>query len=81
MRSGKQLTGSCVAEPKYKIGQLVYFHPKREAQWQIDVARGPYQVLRRLPPTENGNFQYEIRSTLEEHDRVARESDMSPVIS
>jgi hypothetical protein len=63
---------------KFGIGQLVYFHPKGVGPWGVDAARGPYQILRLLPATDEGEFQYEIRSNLEEHDRIARESELVP---
>jgi hypothetical protein len=31
-----------------------------------------------LPPIEDGEFQYEIRSDLEEHTRVAGENELTP---
>jgi hypothetical protein len=67
-----------VTEHKFKIGRLVLFHPK--AQWlpQLDPARGSYQVIRRMPPAEDGEFQYEIQSNLEGHTRVAKESELTP---
>jgi hypothetical protein len=30
-----------------------------------------------LPATQDGEFQYEIRNTLEEYNRVARESELT----
>jgi hypothetical protein len=69
---------SGVTEPKFKIGQLVYFHPKRAVQPQLDaVPPGPYKITRRLPAAEDGEFRYEIRNTLEEYNRVARESELT----
>jgi hypothetical protein len=65
-----------VAEHKFKIGQLVYFHPKAAGWTQLDAVPGPYQITKRLPAAEDGEFQYEIRNTLEEHNRVARESEL-----
>jgi len=35
------------------------------------------QITRLLPATEDGEFRYEIRSTLEQHDRGARESELA----
>jgi hypothetical protein len=32
---------------------------------------------KRLPATQDGEFQYEIRNTLEEYNRVARESELT----
>ena len=65
---------SGVSEHKFKIGQLVYFHPKGAVRPQLDAVPGPYQITKRLPAAEDGEFQYEIRNTLEEYNRVARES-------
>jgi hypothetical protein len=61
---------------KFKIGRLVVFRLGWRAQ--IDAARGVFQIIRRLPPTEDGEFQYEIRSDLEEHTRVAGENELTP---
>ena len=66
-----------VTEHKFKIGQLVYFHPKAALRPQLDVVPGPYQITKRLPAAEDGEFQYEIRNTLEEYNRVARESELT----
>jgi hypothetical protein len=68
---------SGVSEHKFKIGQLVYFHPKGALRPQLDAVPGPYQITKRLPAAEDGEFQYEIRNTLEEYNRVARESDLN----
>jgi hypothetical protein len=68
---------SGVSENKFKIGQLVYFHPKAAARPQLDAVPGPYQITKRRPAAEDGEFQYEIRNTLEEYNRVARESELT----
>jgi hypothetical protein len=52
-----------VSEHKFKIGQLVYFHPKGAVRPQLDAVPGPYQITKRLPAAEDGEFQYEIRNT------------------
>ncbi len=36
----------------------------------------PYQITRRLPAAD-GEFQYAIKSTYEDHERVARESELT----
>jgi hypothetical protein len=64
-----------VAERKFKIGQVVYFRPKR-TNTPLSAPPGPYQIMRLLPATE-GEFQYVIRSANENHERVARESELS----
>ena len=61
---------------KFKIGQLVYFYPKGARR--VDSAPGPYQITKRLTAGKDGEFRYEIRSTFEEYDRVARESELRP---
>jgi hypothetical protein len=38
---------------------------------------GPYQIVQRLPAAEDGEFHYEIRSAVEAHNRVARESELT----
>lgn len=57
---------------KFKLGQTVEFHPLRK----FSAARGTYLVTRELPE-RNGEFDYRIRSPDEEHERVARESELS----
>ena len=57
-----------------QIGQLVYFHPKGAGQLR---APGPYQITKRLPAREDGEFQHQIRSAVEDHNRVARESELT----
>jgi hypothetical protein len=64
-----------MSEHKFKIGQLVYFRPKGVGR--VDAVPGPYQIAKRLPAAENGEFQYEIRSGYEDHSRVARESELT----
>ena len=44
-----------MAEHKFKIGQLVYFHPQR-SRLVADAPAGPYQITRRLPAVD-GEFQ------------------------
>ena len=66
-----------MTEHKFKIGQLVYFHPKRAVRPQLDVVPGPYLITRRLPAAEDGECHYEMRNTLEEYNRVARESELT----
>jgi hypothetical protein len=65
-----------MSEPKFKIGQLVYFQPSRRAHTSF--SPGPYQIVRRLPESE-GEFHYVIRSTYEDHERVAREGELTRI--
>jgi hypothetical protein len=61
-----------MTEHKFKIGQLVHFQPG----WPGHGQAGHYQIVRRLPESE-GEFHYVIRSTHEDHERVAGESELS----
>jgi hypothetical protein len=61
-----------MAEQKFKIGERVYFHSRS----QHETPPGPYHIIKRLPAA-NGEFQYVIRSEYEDHQRVARESELS----
>jgi hypothetical protein len=63
-----------MTEHKFKIGQLVYFHPKK-SRLAAGAPSGPYQITRRLPAVD-GEFQYAIRSPYEDHERVAKESEL-----
>ena len=71
-------TDAYVTEHKFKIGRLVLFHPKAKGLPRLEAARGVYHVIRRMPPTGDGEFQYEIRSDLEGHTRVAKENELTP---
>jgi hypothetical protein len=58
----------------FKIGQMVdYRGPSRYTS-----AAGHYQVTRRLPSDE-GQYQYRIKSPAETHERVVKESELSDV--
>jgi len=58
---------------KFHIGQLVEFRPKKGAP--ISAARGAYEVLKQLPERD-GELQYRIKSAVEEHERIALESEL-----
>jgi hypothetical protein len=64
-----------MTEHKFKIGQLVYFHPRKGPGMPLFVPEGAYKVLKRLPAV-NGQFKYVIRSTNVSHERVVRESEL-----
>ena len=40
-----------------------------------DAARGSYAVSRQLPESD-GQFEYQINSLIEPHERVVKESDL-----
>ena len=67
-----------MAEHKFKIGQAVYFHPKKSKLVSY-APPGPHQIIRRLPAMD-GEFQYVIRSAHESHERVAREKRVNQLL-
>jgi hypothetical protein len=58
---------------KFAVGQTVQFTPGA-----LDRAapRGSYKIVRLLPPSASIN-QYRIKSTLDGHERVAQESQLT----
>ena len=65
-----------MTEHRFKIGQIVYFHPKK-SRLHLNAPPGPYQITERLPAAD-GEYQYAIKSTHEDRDRVALESELTP---
>ena len=57
---------------KFKIGQLVDYHPPRG----IYAPRGPYLIAAQLP-MRDGEFEYQIRHSGEMHERIAPEGQLS----
>jgi hypothetical protein len=51
----------------------VEFRPKKGSP--ISSARGAYEITKLLPERD-GEFQYRIRNTAEDHERVADESEL-----
>ena len=45
----------------FKIGQMVDY----KAQVRYSAAHGPYQVIQRMPASEDGEFRYRIKSPQE----------------
>ena len=58
---------------KFHVGQLVEFRPKKGSP--ISAARGTYEIPRRMPERD-GELQYRIKSAVEEHERIALESEL-----
>jgi hypothetical protein len=59
---------------RFNVGQLVQFRPDRGDLGSA--ARGLYQVTKRLP--HNGHdYEYRIKSQHEEHERIAKEGQLS----
>jgi hypothetical protein len=59
---------------KFRIGQIVTYRPAERGQ---DAPPGPYMIIAYLPQSEEtGDFEYRIRNLNEEHERVAKESEL-----
>jgi hypothetical protein len=63
-----------MAEHRFKIGQAVYFHPKK-SRLAFRAPVSPYQIIKRFPTT-GGEFEYAIKSAYEDNERVAKESEL-----
>ena len=62
----------------HKFGQMVFYHPRRGIVPVDAPVRSAYQITARLPPMD-GEFQYRIKNTQEEHERAAGENELRPV--
>ena len=57
---------------KFTVGQIMQFEPDERTA----APRGSYEVTKQLP--HNGHeYEYRIKSAQEEHERTARESQLS----
>ena len=57
---------------KFRIGQIVTYRAAVRGQ---DAPSGAYMTIARLP--QGDQFEYRIRNLNEEHERVAKESELS----
>ena len=57
---------------KYTVGQSVEFSPGAR---DGSAARGRYEVVRHLP-SETRDLQYRVKSSVDGHERVVRESQL-----
>jgi hypothetical protein len=58
---------------KFRIGQIVTYRAAMRGQ---DAPPGAYMIIARLPQSDDGQFEYRIRNLSEEHERVAKESEL-----
>jgi hypothetical protein len=59
---------------KFRIGQMVTYRPTERGQ---DAPPGAYMVIARLPESDDdGQLEYRIRNLNEEHERVAKETEL-----
>jgi hypothetical protein len=57
---------------KFQIGQTVFLSPS------LGVPGGA-RIVKRKSPEREGEFEYRVKSANEQHERVARESELSDV--
>jgi hypothetical protein len=50
--------------------------PKGVGRVSVGPVSGLYQIVGRIPPAEDGECQYKSCSTVEQNDRIARESEL-----
>ena len=60
-----------MAAHRFKIGQMVIYHPSRRA-----IGASRFKILRLLP-TDGQEFTYRIKSSEEDVERVAKESELT----
>ena len=59
---------------KFGVGQLVHFHPDRGER--ASAPPGLYEVTKHLPH-DGHEYEYRIKSAHEEHERIAKEKQLS----
>jgi len=67
--------GATMPSHRFRIGQSVSYHPASRSQ---DAPRGAYEITGRLPKSDDGQFEYRIKHSGESHERLAKESELSP---
>jgi hypothetical protein len=58
---------------KFRVGQVVNYHPSR----RLDAPQGVYTITARLPQSDDGQFEYRIKHPSEAHERIAKESELT----
>jgi hypothetical protein len=62
-----------MSPPSFGVGQIVRFTPGMHER----AYGGLYQIVAKLPE-ERGERQYRVKSTNDSHERIVRESQISP---
>jgi len=61
---------------RFHIGQIVSYQPG----WRVqDAPGGAYEITRRLPQNDSGEYEYRIKHSGELHERIASERELAPV--
>jgi hypothetical protein len=64
-----------MSDHAFAVGQTVELWTRSRRN---NAARGQYLVTRQMP-YEGGEHQYRIKSTLEDHERVAKQSELRAI--
>ncbi len=59
---------------KFQIGQTVFLIPS----FGLNIPGGAYIIIKKLPERD-GEFQYQVKSAREPHERVVREPQLTDV--
>jgi len=62
---------------KFKVGDIVFYRPA--SAHSRNAARGAYEVVRVMPSQTPGHCSYQIKSTQEDHERDAEETELVAV--
>ena len=73
--AGGLKTWATMPNHRFRIGQSVNYRPASRSQ---DAPRGAYEITGRLPKSDDGQFEYRIKHSGESHERLAKESELSP---
>ena len=65
--------GPRMGEHKFRIGQSVAYRSRG-----ADAPQGVYVIVALLPQREDGEFEYRIKHSHEDHQRSAKESELRP---
>jgi hypothetical protein len=61
-----------MAAHRYKVGKVV---DAAKDKYGV-IPPGPYEVVRQLPPAQDGVWQYRVKSMQNGHERVIREDQL-----
>ena len=59
---------------KFHVGQVVSYRPGSR---NVDAPSGVYTVTGRLPQGDDGQFEYRIKHSYEDHERIAKENELT----
>jgi hypothetical protein len=73
-RNKQRERGHQILQHKFEVGQMLSFSP---SIFEVVKGNGPFRVVKLLP-ADSGDNQYRVQSECDGHERVVRESQLSP---